>query len=146
MIVTLQTQGLQSLEQVRAFLEGSQSLGFEIPNREATYEFIARTLRHFAYTRLGKADKGLLKRYLSKVTGRSRAQITRLIAQFRKTGRIPPLRALAMALQILASLEEAHRQGMVHRDLKPENIMLLERSGTPDFVKVQPRTDTGGTG
>ena len=88
MIVTLQTQGLQSLEQVRAFLEGSQSLGFEVPNREATYEFIAQTLRHFAYTRLGKADKGLLRRYLCKVTGRSRAQITRLIAQFRKTGRI----------------------------------------------------------
>lgn len=43
MIVTLQTQGLQSLEQVRAFLEGSQSLGFEVPNREATYEFIAHT-------------------------------------------------------------------------------------------------------
>jgi len=60
MIVTLQTQGLQSLEQVRAFLQGSQSLGFEVPNREATYEFIAQTLRHFAYTRLGKADKGLL--------------------------------------------------------------------------------------
>jgi transposase InsO family protein len=88
MIVTLQTQGLQSLEQVRAFLEGSQRLGFEVPNREATYEFIAQTLRRFAYTRLGKADKGLLKRYLCKVTGRSRAQITRLIAQFRKTGRI----------------------------------------------------------
>ena len=56
--------------------------------------------------------------------------------EIRKNGRIPPLRALAMALQILASLEEAHRQGMVHRDLKPENIMLVERSGTPDFVKV----------
>jgi hypothetical protein len=88
MIVTLQTQGLQTLEQVRAFLEGSQPLGFEVPNREATYEFIAQTLRRFGYTRLGKADKGLLRRYLCKVTGRSRAQITRLIAQFRKTGRI----------------------------------------------------------
>jgi hypothetical protein len=88
MIVTLQTQGLQTLEQVRAFLEGSQPLGFEVANREATYEFIAQALRRFGYTRLGKADKGLLRRYLCKVTGRSRAQITRLIAQFRKTGRI----------------------------------------------------------
>jgi hypothetical protein len=88
MIVTLHTQGLQSLEQVRAFLEGSQPLDFEVPNREATYEFIAQNLRLFGYARLGKADKGLVRRYLCKVTGRSRAQMTRLIAQFRKTGRI----------------------------------------------------------
>ena len=42
----------------------------------------------FGYARLGKADKGLVRRYLCKVTGRSRAQMTRLIAQYRKTGRI----------------------------------------------------------
>lgn len=88
MIVTLQTQGLQSLEQIRAFLGGSQPLGFETPQGEVTYEFIAQTLGRFGYARLGKADKGLLRRYLCKVTGRSRAQVTRLIAQFRKTGRI----------------------------------------------------------
>jgi hypothetical protein len=34
MIVTLRTQGLQTLEQVRAFLEGSQSLDFDNPKRE----------------------------------------------------------------------------------------------------------------
>ncbi len=66
--MTLHTQGLQSLEQVRAFLEGSQPLDFEVPNREATYEFIAQNLRLFGYARLGKADKDLLRRYLCKVT------------------------------------------------------------------------------
>ena len=40
------------------------------------------------YPRLGKADKGLVKHYLRKVTGLSRAQLTRLIAQHRATGRI----------------------------------------------------------
>ena len=88
MIVTLQTQGLQTLEQIRAFLEGSQPLGFETPQREDAYDFIARTLRRFGYVRLGKTDKGLLKQYLGKVTGLSRAQITRLIEQCRKTGHI----------------------------------------------------------
>ena len=88
MIVTLQTQGLQTLEQLRAFLEGSQPLGFEVASREAAYEFITQTLRHFRYARLGKADKGLVRRYLCKVTGCSRAQMIRRIAQFRATGRI----------------------------------------------------------
>ena len=88
MIVTLQTEGLQTLEQIRAFLEGSQPMGFEIRSREAANDLIAQTLRRFGCARLGKADKGLVRRYLCKVTGRSRAQMTRLIAQFRRTGRI----------------------------------------------------------
>ena len=88
MIVTLQTQGLQTLEQLRAFLEGSQPIDFDVPQREAANDFIAQTLRRFGYARLGKTNKGLVRRYLCKVTGRSRAQMTRRIAQFRATGRI----------------------------------------------------------
>ena len=88
MIVTLQTQGLQTLEQHRTFLEGSQSLGFEVASRKDAYDFITQTLRHFRYARLGKADKVLVRRYLCKVTGCSRAQMIRRIAQFRATGRI----------------------------------------------------------
>jgi len=45
MIVTLKTQGLQTLEQIHAFLEGTQPLGFEALQREAAYDFIAQQLR-----------------------------------------------------------------------------------------------------
>ena len=75
--MTLQTQGLQTLEQLRTFLEGSQPLGFEVASRKDAYDFINQTLRHFRYARLGKADKGLVRRYLCKVTGCSRAQMIR---------------------------------------------------------------------
>jgi len=84
----LKTQGLQRLEQVRAFLEGAQPLGFDAPTRGDAYEWIGAELRRFGYARLGKADKGLVRRYLEKVTGLSRAQMTRLIQQFRDTGQI----------------------------------------------------------
>nr|VFJ97106.1 MAG: hypothetical protein BECKLFY1418B_GA0070995_10952 [Candidatus Kentron sp. LFY] len=53
------TQGLQALKKFHAFLDGSEPLGFEVPSREAAYDFISRQLRRFGYTRLGKADKGL---------------------------------------------------------------------------------------
>jgi len=88
MIVTLHTERLQSLEQIRAFVDGSESLDIEVQSREAAYHFVAETLRRFGYNRRAKADKGLIRHYLAGVTGRSRQQVTRLIAQFRDTGTV----------------------------------------------------------
>ena len=38
--------------------------------------------------------------------------------------KLPPERALKIALQIASALEYIHGHGVVHRDLKPENIMV----------------------
>ena len=88
MIVTLQTQRVRSLEQVRAFLEGSEAVDFVEGDRAGVYDLVRRTLVKLRYHRLGKPDKGLVRRYLGKVTGLSRAQLTRLIARHRRTGRV----------------------------------------------------------
>jgi len=53
-----------------------------------------------------------------------------------RVGRMPPARAVAIALQIARALRGAQAHGVVHRDLKPENIMLLNRYGERDYVKV----------
>lgn len=84
----LHSQRLQSLDEIRAFLAGSSHLDFEIPSRAEAYQWVEDSLRQLGYKRLGKADKGLVRDYLIKVTGFSRAQIARLIKQFRDTGRI----------------------------------------------------------
>jgi eukaryotic-like serine/threonine-protein kinase len=39
-------------------------------------------------------------------------------------GRLEPLAAIEVALQIAAALQAAHAAGFVHRDIKPENVML----------------------
>ena len=44
MIVTLQTQRVQSLEQVRAVLEGSEAVDFVEGDREGVYDLVRRTL------------------------------------------------------------------------------------------------------
>jgi len=56
----LKTQGLQSLEQICAFLEGTLPLSFEAPARKDAYHWIAKELRRFNCLRLGKADKSLV--------------------------------------------------------------------------------------
>jgi hypothetical protein len=88
MIVKLHTQGLQTIEDVRAFVAGSQVVDFEIPAREDAHRFVAEVLRRFGYPRCRRADKGVLRAYLMTVTGLSRAQLSRWIRQFRETGRV----------------------------------------------------------
>ena len=51
----------------------------------------------FGYHGQGKADKGTVRAYLGKVTGLSRAQVTRLIRQHRETGRVEDGRGKALA-------------------------------------------------
>jgi len=46
--------------------------------------------------------------------------------------KLPPERAVAIAVRICEVLEYIHKQGIVHRDLKPENIMVDEH----DKVKL----------
>ena len=88
MIVTLQTQRVRTLEQVRRVAEGNEPVDFAVADRESAYAFIRRALVEFSYTTLSKSDKGAVKAYLAKMTGLSRAQLTRLMAQHRNTGRI----------------------------------------------------------
>lgn len=88
MIVNLHTQRLQTLDEIRAFLGGTLQLDFTVPLRQDAYGWIETTLRQLQYLRLGKADKGVIRDYLIKVSGFSRAQTTRLITQYRQTGRV----------------------------------------------------------
>jgi serine/threonine protein kinase len=57
----------------------------------------------------------------------------RLLRQIlRDEGRLPPARAVCIALGICEALEYIHSNGVVHRDLKPENIMV----GEGDRIKL----------
>jgi transposase InsO family protein len=86
--VTLQTQAIQTIEQVRAFVAGVEPVSFTLADRSCAHTWMADTLRHFGYACAQRADRGVLRRYLANATGQSRAQIARRIAQFLDTGQI----------------------------------------------------------
>ncbi len=77
-----------SLEQIRAFLEASSEVRFGGQRRAEVYGWTERTLVRFEYAGLGKRDKGLVRRYLARMTGLSRAQVTRLIASYTAGGQV----------------------------------------------------------
>jgi len=40
-------------------------------------------------------------------------------------GKLPPERAIPLVIDLLGTLDNAHRSGVVHRDIKPANLVLL---------------------
>jgi transposase InsO family protein len=106
-----------SLEEIQAFLEASEEIRFEGRNRKEVYCWVKQTLSRQQYQNQGKAQKGLLRSYLAKMTGLSRAQSTRLIGQYLAQGSIEektyrrrrfPSLYTRRDIELLAEVDEAH--------------------------------------
>jgi len=106
-----------SLEQIRALLEASQEVRFTGHSREEIYDWVGQTMREHDYAKLGREGKGLLRSYVAKMTGQSRAQVTRLIAKYLATGEVRrtvyrrhrfPARYTRIDTACLATVDEAH--------------------------------------
>jgi transposase InsO family protein len=79
---------LQTVEQLRQFLDGSDGVEFRGLTAKEKYYWIEEMLIRFRYHCLKRSEKGVIRRYLQKVTGYSRAQVSRLIAEYKRTGRL----------------------------------------------------------
>jgi len=79
-----------SLEQIRRLLKANGEVQFQARDRRELYEWVNQTLRQQDYGRLKRDGKGLVKRYVAKMTGLSRAQVTRLIGCYQQGGKVQP--------------------------------------------------------
>jgi transposase InsO family protein len=113
----MEQKGPMSLEQIRAFMAASEEIRFEGGNRKEIYDWVRQTVIEQQYHVQGKAGKGLLRGYIGKTTGLSRAQLTRLIGQYLATGKIEergycrrrfPSRYTREDIELLAVVDEAH--------------------------------------
>src|ERR1035438_1186837 len=77
-----------SLEAIGRFVAASEEVQFEAEDRRQLYGWVEQVLVGRQYAQLGNAARGLVRRYIEKMTGLSRAQITRLIACYTASGRV----------------------------------------------------------
>ena len=116
MILKLDIERVRTIGEVRDFMTGSEPIDFHLTDRRGAYDFVTRTLRRLNYAGLSKADKGVVRRFVAKVTGLSRAQSTRLIGQYQNTGHIRDRRCgatrpferryTAVDIRLLAEVDE----------------------------------------
>lgn len=86
----METASGVSLEQMRAFLEASDELAFEGRNRGEVYAWVEQSLREQNWAKMKRASRGLVRRYIEKMTGLSRAQVTRLIKLYTAGAAVQP--------------------------------------------------------
>ena len=80
---------ITTISSLEDFLNGNQSIAFSVPGgKPERYQFIQKALVKFRYMTCSKHEKGIIIRFLEKVTGYSRQQLTRLIGQYKTSGRI----------------------------------------------------------
>ena len=117
----LSIRRMATLEQVRAFVESSAPVDYQPQDRTSTYAFLEDTLRRFGHRHLGKAEKGVMRRFPAKSMGLSPPQVERLIRQYRDTGKVRdrriansgrafPKRYVAGDIRLLAEVDEAYGQ------------------------------------
>ena len=106
-----------SMEQMRAFLKASVEVSFKAQGCEELYGWVNQTLRRQDYGGLKREGKGVVRQYLAKMTGLSRAQVTRLIGRYQQVGDVKaqPYRRHRFTqrytradTELLAEVDEAH--------------------------------------
>lgn len=132
-----------SLDQIRAFLAGAGPVEFAAQSRTEIYAWVERVLARYEYARQGKTGKGLLRRYVEKMTGLSRAQATRLITAYMGTGRVKATvyqrhrfaaRYTKTDVELLAYVDKAHgnlsgpaTRRILEREYEVHGIAAYER-------------------
>jgi transposase InsO family protein len=133
-----------SLESMGRFVEASGEIRFEGKNREQVYGWVEGVLAGQGYAQQGKAGRGLLRRYMEKMTGLSRAQVTRLIALYTASGRVQATvyrrrrfsqRYTRADVELLASVDEAHEtvSGPATRRILEREHLLYKR---PEYARL----------
>lgn len=117
MTITMQTTRTYTIDELTQLLTTTEGLRFTAARRADAYRWIEDTLRTYDYVHRTKREKGILRQYVQRMTGFSRAWVMTLSARFRQTTHIQiapykrhrfPRRYSSADIARLADVDRAH--------------------------------------
>ena len=109
---------LHTIAQMEDFLNGSQAIAFAVAtNKDERYHFVEKLLKRFNYGSLKRGHKGVVVRFLGKVSSYSRQQLTRMIQRYLELGELKRYHKATSGferfytnddIQLLAKLDQRH--------------------------------------
>jgi hypothetical protein len=83
MVIDMNEAQVRTVEQVRQVLQGTQALQFHAAeNDQGRYAWIEAVLRRLCYRQLARSERGPVLACLQRLSGYSRAQVTRLVSRW----------------------------------------------------------------
>jgi hypothetical protein len=142
---------LTTIEEVKQFLAGSKTVTFEGVSTEERYLWMESVFVRFKYSRLNRAEKGVIRQYLEKVSGYSRAQVSRLTRQYYQQGRLRkadskrhhfPTKYTHKDIVLLAKTDELHQylSGPATKKIMEREWASIRAYGLQEYL-----SDIGGS-
>jgi transposase InsO family protein len=134
-------------DRIAAFLDGSAGIEFTGQSRAERYAWVQATLIEQRYFSLTKKQRGAVRALLSKVTGLSLPQITRLIRSYRQNGEVRvrsglrrrfPVKYTVDDLELLIEVDRAHQRlsGLATRRIMEREWQVFGRRQFAQLAEI----------
>lgn len=149
MTTTMYNTRTLTVPEITQFLTATDAVAFQARNREETYVWMEETLRETRYLNADRETKGIVRAYLQKVTGYSRAHVARLIRQFRTIARVRvipyrryrfPTTFTDQDVALLADVDHAHKilSGPATKRILQREVLVYGRKAFSRLADISP--------
>lgn len=133
-----------SVAELNEFLKATVNLEFKARNKQEKYNWLTKELAAYQYWQRPKKEKGIILKYLRKMTGYSDIQTKRLVAAWHKHGRLKvnnynrhtfPKIYTQGDISLLAATDEAHLVpcGGAARKIMEREYTLFSK---PEYIRL----------
>lgn len=88
MTITMNNKRPQNIAEIKQITKATETLTFKATSKKEAYAWMKEILISTLYKTLTKSDKGIVRRYLEKMTGYSVSHVDRLVRSFLATGQL----------------------------------------------------------
>lgn len=149
MTITMQSARTLTIAEMQQLTEATGALSFQATSTSETYRWLETILGSVHYRRLKKGERSVVRAYVQKLTGYSKAQLDRLIARWRKAGRLIllPYRRHTFSrrytdhdITLLAETDEAHGalSGPATRKILQDEYHTFHREQYEHLSEISP--------